>query len=98
MFLTVGFLAEQILGVIGFQIETKRIFSLFGILINFRRCRWLTENLEKVIFVNKNWPNDLKIGCKSPSNLVEFLERDVDLEKELEEFEGEFEKEEVVEE
>jgi hypothetical protein len=29
---------------------------------------------------------------------MEFLERDVDLEEELEEFEGEFEKEEVVEE
>ncbi len=43
-------------------------------------------------------PNDLRIGCKSSFNLMEFLERDVDLEEELEEFEGEFEKEEVVEE
>jgi hypothetical protein len=42
-----------------------------------------TENLEKLIFVNKNWPNDLKIGCKSPSNLLEFLERDVDPKKEF---------------
>jgi hypothetical protein len=35
--------------------------------------------------------------CKSPSILVEFLERNVDPEEELEKFEGEFEKEEVVE-
>jgi hypothetical protein len=28
MFLTIGFLAQQILGVIGSQIEIKRIFSL----------------------------------------------------------------------
>jgi hypothetical protein len=47
-----------------------------------------------LIFVNKNYPNDLRIGCKSPSNSVEFLEKDVDLEEELE---GEFQKDEVVE-
>ncbi len=56
-----------------------------------------TKNLEKLIFVNKNWPNDLKISCKSPSNLVEFLEKDVDLKEQLEKFEGEFERDEVVE-
>jgi hypothetical protein len=33
----------------------------------------------------------------SPFNLLEFLERDVDLEEELKEFEDEFEKDEVVE-
>jgi hypothetical protein len=56
-----------------------------------------TENLEKLIFVNKNWPYDPRIGCKFPSNLVEFLEKDVDLEEELKEFEGEFARDEVVE-
>ncbi len=92
MFLIVGLLAQQFLGVAKFQIETKRIFSLVGILTNLRRCHLQIENLKKLIFVNKNWPNDPRIGCKSPSNLVEFLEKDVDLKKELEEFEGEFEK------
>jgi hypothetical protein len=38
MFLIVGFLAPHILGVVGSQIETKRIFSLVGILSNLRRC------------------------------------------------------------
>jgi hypothetical protein len=56
-----------------------------------------TENLKKLIFVNKNWPNDPRIGYKFPSNLMEFLEKDVDLKKELEKFEGEFERDEVVE-
>jgi len=51
----------------------------------------------KVDFFNKNWPNDLRIHCKSSSNLVEFFERDVDLEKKFKKFEGEFEKDEVVE-
>jgi hypothetical protein len=69
--------------------------SLARIFTNFKRRHLQIENLEKLIFVNKNWPNDPRIGCKSPSNLVEFLEKDVDLEEELEKFEGEFERDEV---
>ncbi len=85
------------MGVVGSQIELDKIFSLARILTDLRRCRLQTENLKKLMFVNKNWPNDPKIGCKSSCNLVEFLEKDVDLEEELEEFEGEFERDEVVE-
>jgi hypothetical protein len=54
-------------------------------------------NFFKYIFFNKNWLNDLRIICKSPSNLVEFLERDIDLEEKLKEFEGDFERDEVIE-
>jgi len=64
------------------------------ILTNFGRCCLQIENLEKLIFVNKNSLNDPRIGCKSPSNLLEFLEKDMNLE---EEFEGEFERDQVVE-
>ncbi len=39
----------------------------------------------------------MKITCQIPNNLLKFLERDIDLEEECEEFEGEFEKDEVVE-
>jgi len=86
------------LEIVGSQIETKRIFSFAGILTNLRRCHLQTKFLEKLIFVNKNWPNDLRIiGCESPSNLLDFLERDMALVHELEKFEGEFEKDEVVE-
>jgi hypothetical protein len=28
------------------------------------------KNLEKLIFVNKNWPNDAKANSKSPSDLI----------------------------
>jgi hypothetical protein len=41
--------------------------------------------------------NDFRVGCKSPSNSVKSIEIDVDLEEELEKFEGTFEKDEVVE-
>jgi len=37
-----------------------------------------------LIFVNKNWPNDPRIGYKSPSSLVDLIETHVDLEEELE--------------
>jgi hypothetical protein len=50
-----------------------------------------------LIFVNKNWPNHLIIRCKSPSKLSKFLKMDIDFKKELEEFEREFEKDEIVE-
>jgi hypothetical protein len=70
---------------------------LARILNNFRRYCLYIENLKKLIFVNKNWPNDSRIGCQSPSNLINFLEKDINVEKELEEFEGDFEKYEVVE-
>ncbi len=69
---------------------------MVGILINLRRCHLQFENLEKLIFVNKNWPNDYKIGCKSPSNLLELIGIDADLEEELEQFEGAFERDEIV--
>jgi hypothetical protein len=42
-------------------------------------------------------PNDPIRKCKCPSNLIKFFERDIDLEKELKEFENEFEKDKVVE-
>jgi hypothetical protein len=35
---------------------------------------------------NKNWLNDPRIGFKSLSSLVDFIETDVNLQEELEEF------------
>ncbi len=68
MFLTIGFLTDQILNIVGSQIETYIYFFVVRIVINLRRCRLHVENLEKLIFVNKNWPSGPKIGCRSPSN------------------------------
>jgi hypothetical protein len=38
IFCMVGFLACQILGIVGSQIEIERIFSLVRIFINLRKC------------------------------------------------------------
>jgi hypothetical protein len=57
MFPTISFCVKQILGIVVCQIKIKRIFSLVGILTSLKRCRLQLENLDKLIFVNKNWPN-----------------------------------------
>jgi len=55
------------------------------------------RNFESIDFWSKNWPNDPRIGCKSPSSLKDFIESDLNLEKEFEEFEGAFERDKIVE-
>ncbi len=46
---------------------------------------------------HKNWHNYPRLGCKSFSNLVDLIETNINLEKEFEEFEGAFERDEVME-
>ncbi len=79
MLSTIGFLTWHTLGVVEFQIETKIYLLLVGIFTNLRKHLLQTENLEMLIFINKNWPNDLRICCKFPSNLLKFLEKNLDL-------------------
>ncbi len=38
MYPIIDFCAKQVLGIVGSQIETKRIFSLARILISLQRC------------------------------------------------------------
>jgi hypothetical protein len=96
MFQTIGFLVRQILGIVGSQIDIEKIFSLVEILTNLRRCHLQLENLENLFFVNKNWSNDCKVGCTSPSNLLELIRIYSNLEEELKQFGGVFEKNEIV--
>jgi hypothetical protein len=49
------------------------------------------DDLDEIIFVSKNWPSDLKVGCSSPSSLIELIEVNVALKKQLTQYEGEFE-------
>jgi hypothetical protein len=64
MFFTIGFLAQQILEIVGSQIETKRIFSLVGILVNLRKCHLQTNNLKKLVLLTK-----IGLMIKAPMNL-----------------------------
>jgi hypothetical protein len=64
-------LVQQILGIVGFQIEIEKI--LVSILIKLRRYWLYWNSFEKLIFVSKNWPIDVKVNCKTPSNLIELV-------------------------
>jgi len=71
---------------------------LAGILTNLKRCCLKTENLEKMIFVKRKTSlMTFTTRSISPSNLVEFLERNIDLKEELENFESDFKRDEIVE-
>jgi hypothetical protein len=41
--------------------------------------------------VNQNWPNDAKASCKTPNNLVNLIDFELNLEQEKDEFEDSFE-------
>jgi hypothetical protein len=52
--------------------------------------------LLKLIFVNKNWANDFRVSYKSSFDLIELIVIDANLQKRLEQFEGAFERKEIV--
>ncbi len=71
LFSIVTFLAHHVLGIVGSQRKTEKIFSLIGIFTNFRRCHLQLDNLDMLIFVLKIWPNNPKVGCSSPFSLID---------------------------
>jgi hypothetical protein len=54
------------------------------------------RKIRKINICEKNWPNDLKIYCKQPFNLVELIKKDLDFEEEWKELEGSFEGDELL--
>ncbi len=60
----------------GSQITIEKIFYLVGILTNLKRCHLSSNNLDKLLFVNKNWPNDPRVSCSSHINLIMLVEFD----------------------
>ncbi len=61
----VEFVAWQILGIVASQIEAKRVLNIVSICINLQRS-WLgMDNLEMLINIYKNWPDDVHVGGSS---------------------------------
>jgi hypothetical protein len=55
------------------------MFSVVGVIINLKQSRLGIENLDQLIFIIKNWSNDICVGCDGPLKLKampEFLEKD----------------------
>jgi hypothetical protein len=42
------------------------------------RCWLQTNNLDKLIFVHKNWPSDFRVGCLKPCDLANVCEYEND--------------------
>jgi hypothetical protein len=86
---------RQILGILASQIEIERIFSIAKALTTFKRCQLQTDNMDKLIFIHKNWPFDPRVGCLKPFDLVVIYEAKYGLTNELDaKFVGEMECEE----
>lgn len=91
-FPTTTMLATQILDILIGQIEIERKFSIVGILIALCNCYFQTKNLDKLIFVSKNWPSNPHVRCPPKnyfastcevvSNIIEEL--DVEFEHKVE--------------
>jgi len=69
-FPNVGFFPKQILEIPGFQIETKKMVSLLGVLI---ACWLQVENFDQIIIVVKNWPNDQHLNCLANANFKDYI-------------------------
>jgi hypothetical protein len=45
----------QVFEILKYQIETKIIFSVVGMLTSLRRYKLKIDNLEKLVMIMKNW-------------------------------------------
>ncbi len=96
MFPTIVILVRQILGIPTFQNGIERIILIFGILIAFCRFHFQQIFFNNLIFVNKNWPSNPRVGCpkflnfaftcEAKSNLMKNLDVKFEHEVECEEF------------
>ena len=86
-FPTVVFLARQILGIVGSQIETERVFSIAGVLMALCRCRLGSKKSDQLVLLIKNWPDDPREGCGAKC-LNDFGDKESDL---IDQIEDEFE-------
>jgi hypothetical protein len=51
----------------------KWVFSLARMLTTLRCCCLQLENMDQIIIVVKNWPNDLWSNCKPNLNFKQYL-------------------------
>jgi hypothetical protein len=90
------FSIDQILKIVLSEMETKKIASLAIILTNLKKCDLHQTILKYWFFRYKMWPNDLRIDCNLPSNLLELIEKYLNFEKKIIKFEGSFEQDDLL--
>jgi len=60
-FLYVGFMAQQILGIVGSHIEVERVLNVANICTSLQCPRLDIENIEMLISIYKTWSNDIRV-------------------------------------
>jgi hypothetical protein len=72
-FSNVGFLAKQVFGILGFQIEIEKVLSLIGILKTLKCCHLQVQNFDQIITIINNWFDDPCQNCTPNANLKDYL-------------------------
>ncbi len=71
-FSSLSFFACQVMGIMGSQIETKKIFSMLRVIVGLQPCHLGIENLDKLVPSMKNKLDDPnQLGC---SNCYKFID------------------------
>jgi hypothetical protein len=56
-------LANKFFGILGFQIDTEKVFSLTSVLITLRHYYLQVQNLDQIISIINKWSDDLHLNC-----------------------------------
>ncbi len=78
-FPNVTFLIKQILSILGSQIGREGMFNFARVLTSLWHCCLQVENLDWIITIVKNWPNDPCLNCKKKMNMKEYMKVEVSL-------------------
>lgn len=74
-FPSLSFLACHILAIPRSRIETEHIFSVASVLTSLCHCHLGLSNMDSLLMIYKNWPDNTRAHCKSaPNNVQEFFE------------------------
>jgi hypothetical protein len=57
--MNVDFLTKQVFGIPRFQIEIEKMLSLANVLTTLKHYYLQVQNLDQIIIIINNWPNDL---------------------------------------
>jgi len=58
----IGIFVQQNFNIVGSQIEMKRVLTIAGLITSLRQCDLDSKNLDQLILVAKNWPNDSQVS------------------------------------
>ncbi len=73
-----AWLASQIFAIPRSQIETEWILNVVGVFASLWRCQLEVENVDSLVVIYKNWPNDARVGCNLANDTKSFA-TEVDL-------------------